>query len=443
MIEAEGVECVILGVCDLSGALKGKRIPADRLAQVLDSRLPFCEYIVNMDVQTEAVPRPVGYAGWWPDWEQGGRGDMFGVPDLSSFRMIPWLDRTALLLCDFQHVNGEPVAELSREVMRRVLARCELLGLEPTMAAEYEFYLFDDDRSVHPSDGHLRPLWTSRSWLDVAQGSSQEALMAPIRKHLAGAGMRIVSWAPESGPGQFELNMAPAVGMEAADNAVLFKHSIRELAAQQRLAACFMARPMSGEGGSGLHIHISLKRGEDPVFYDDSSQDHLSIAAKQFVAGQLATLPEFSALYAPTINSYKRFQPDLAAGDRVAWAIDNKSVAVRVVNTTPSSCRVELRTPAADANAYLAIAAGLAGGLHGIENELEPPQACEGNAYNEDGLRQMPTSLGEAAGRLAEGDVAREYLGSDFVDLYVATRNWEQARFDAAVTDWEIARYRT
>jgi glutamine synthetase len=246
----------------------------------------------------------------------------------------------------------------------------------------------------------------------------------------------------EGGAGQYEINVPYAGALEAADRAFLHRFAIKELVESDGSLATFMARPPGAAYGSSMHLHASLW-GEDGTnaMSDPEGELKLSTTARRFIAGQLDAQHELTALIAPNVNSYKRLLPGMSSGATATWALENWSAAVRVISTTPASTRVEFRTPGADANPYLAIAAALAAGLSGIERELEPPPVATGLADEQDGARRVPASLWDAVGALEKSAIARDHLGDDFVEIYLATRRGELAAFQSAVTDWEAERY--
>lgn len=443
LIAEHDLDTVVVGASDLNGVLRARSLPAARFLRDLAAPVSFCDHLVTMDIETEAIERPADLRGWWPDWE-GGRGDLHAHPDLTTFRVTPWLPRAGLVLSDYAFRDGAPVSIAPRAVLRRVIERAGRLGLTARVAPELEFYFLKARSPDDPTTAArpLRPIWEDKAYYGAMRQALDEPILRPLRDHLGAAGIKLESWAPESGPGQYELNLSPTPALEAADRGFLFKHAVREISAMQGLVATFMARPLAGVGGSGFHLHMSLvERGGGNVLFDAEAPDRLSTTARHAIAGQLETLPELCALLAPTVNSYKRYLPELAAGDRVGWGIENKSTALRVVNGSPGSCRLELRSAAADANPYLVVAAALAGALHGIERALEPPPEIRGNAYGRAEVATVPASLDEATRAFEGSAVARDLLGDDFVEYYTATRRWEVREFNRAVTDWEIDRY--
>lgn len=441
LIKEYELDTVIVGGCDINGIFRGQRLPAWRFEREPDAPVYFCDHVVTMDVEIEPIPREPDFEGWWPDWS-GGRGDMVAHPDLSTFRIVPWLRSTGLVLCDYTFRDGTPLEHMPRQILQRVLDRFDGLGFAAKVAPELEFYLFR-----RGADGHimrpLTPLSHELAYYSVSRASLDEHVIRPMRDGLDGLGVIIDAWSPESSPGQYELNLRATDPLEAADRGFLLKHSVREIAAMHDLAASFMALPMADYGGNGFHVHVSLWSEDDNAMWDEEKEDNLSDVARHFIGGQLATVEDFSVMFAPTVNSYKRFLPGRAAGNEIAWGVENKSTAIRAVNGDSGGCRVEHRTAGADANPYLVVAALLAAGIYGIENQIAAPEAFQGNAYEREDISSVPRTLADAIPKFENSSVTREYLGAEFVDYYAATRRWEHTQFSQAVTDWEIDRYLT
>jgi glutamine synthetase len=437
-IQDERIEVVIAGGCDLNGVFRGKFVPAGVFGQAPAAPIPFCDGVWVFDLAEAVIPPPPGVRGWWPSFEAGA-GDFLALPDLSTFRRVPWLADTAMVLCDYQLLDGSSLEVSPRRVLARCVEEAETRGLVPKMAAELEFVLFHKG-DLRNGDG-LRPLSTRPMIYGVARGGRDEAIIGAIRRQAVDFGIPIESSNPEAGPGQYEINLAYSELPTAADRAFLYKHAVKELAHGHDLVASFMAKPTAG-WGSSCHLHQSLwsPAGQN-LFFDPDSRHGLSDLAGAYIAGQLATLADFACLYAPTVNSYKRFQRDSAAPTTVSWGIENRTTALRLVGESPESCRIENRCPGADVNVYLAMAAALAGGLHGIEQGLALPEPVTGNAYAESGLEPLPTSLEAAVSRFEQSEAAQRFFGAAFVDFYAGTRRWEVEQCRAAPTDWEIHRY--
>lgn len=437
-IEEQHIDTVIAAGCDLNGVLRGKVLPGAAFGCRPEAAIPVCDVIYLFDLGEGLVPAPPEAPEWWPGVETGV-GDLLAVPDLSTFRTVPWLTGTALVLCDHHRRDGSPLEVSPRFVLKRCVEEAARQGLIPKMAAELEFFLF-----LKPEPGSAglpTPVNARAHTYGVAQGGQAGALVRAICSHAGGFGLPIECTSSEAGAGQYEVNLAYSDALSAADAAFLYKYAVRDLADRHGLVASFMAKPTAGFGSSG-HLHQSLwSTGGENLFSDPAGPHGLSALATAFIAGQLATMGEFACVYAPTVNSYKRFMPMSAAPTTVSWGHDNRTTALRIVGEGPDTIRVENRCPGADVNLYLGMAAALAGGLHGIEEGLGPPEAVAGNAYADTSLEPLPTSLEAAVSRFEESPVARRFLGDHFVDFYAATRRWEIEQFRSQPTDWEVRRY--
>lgn len=434
---------VVLGGCDTNGTFRAKRLPADRFAGGAAPAVSFSDGIWAMDLHDALQPPPSGFAHWFPSWERG-YGDVVAVPDLDTLRPLPWLDRTALVLCDYRFPNGEPVRVAPRVVLRRVLERFAAFDVTPKLATEFEFTLLrEDERSVEAKGYRdLEPLSPHAQGYGATRASADGDFVGRLREALEALGIAPEAWAPEGGPGQYELNVPPAEALRAADEGFLFKQAVKELALQHGLIASFMPKQATLGYGNGLHVHQSLlDRSGAPCSHDASAPDGISTAFRRFVGGQLATMRDFALLLLPTVNDYKRIVPHSGTGTTATWGVDNKTVSLRLLPHGASACRVESRVAGAGANVYLVLAALLAGGAHGLEQEVEPPPLHEGNAYVDPAAPPLPRSLEEAIGAFEQSEVTNATLGEDFVAYYAATRRWEAEQYAAAVTDWELRRY--
>jgi glutamine synthetase len=426
----QGIDTVVLAGADTHGVMRGKRVPTGQLERLLHHGVAFCDvlWVLHVD-ESDLVARPDGHAGYFPT-ERNGYPDILAVPDPSTLRIVPWHERTALLLCDWHGQDGTPIPIAPRTVLRRVLERAQGMGLAPQCALELEFYLLRE-----ASAGGLVPLDERSSTYGVVTGSRHEPIARRIREAMAGFGVPVEACNPETGPGQFEITLRYRDALEAADDAFLFRSAVKELAAQEGLVATFMAKPRTDWPGSSCHIHLSLEGG---AFHDDGG---LSATARAFTAGALAAMPELTAIMAPTINSYRRFSAYSWAGTTATWGFDNRSTGLRAIVEGEGGTRIEHRQPGGDVNPYLGVAAFLASGLDGIERGLAPPPAADLDVYAMADPPVLPRSLAEATDALAGSAVARDWLGEDFVGHYVALKRAEVDAAALAVTDWEVARY--
>jgi glutamine synthetase len=369
---------------------------------------------------------------------------MVMMPDLTTLRRLPWLPGTALVLADVVWHDGAAIEPAPRRILRRQLDRLRERGLRAYAATELEFIVFDDTYRQAWANGYRNLTPASDYNMDYAVMASSriEPLLRDIRRHMQGAGLRWEAVKGECNRGQQELGFSYDEALITCDNHAIYKNGAKEIADQHGKSLTFMAKYDEREGNS-CHIHMSLRSLEgSPVFADDGQPLGMSPIFRNFVAGLLATLPELTLFYAPNINSYKRFADRSFAPTVVAWGVDNRTCALRVVGHG-DSMRVECRVPGGDVNQYVAVAALIAGGLHGIERELALPEPCTGSAYQraeDDGTERLPGTLAEAATLFGASAVARQAFGDDVVDHYVNNARIEVAASNAAVTDWERVR---
>lgn len=446
-LKEQGITTVVLGGCDTHGIMRGKRIPIRQLAEVLKRGLPMCEvfWVMHVD-ESDLVERPKDHTGYFPT-ERTGYPDILTVPDLQTLRIVPWHPDTALFLCDWQLPEGKgPVPVSPRGLLRRVVGRAHHMGYDPYSALELEFYLLREQVGVphHKRPDELVPLQELPSTYGVVLGSLQEDIGATIRNQMLAYGLPIEACNPETGPGQFEITLHYGPSLAAADDAFLFKSGVKEIAARNDLLATFMAKPNTNWAGNSCHVHVSLRdRLGHAAFYDAADPDRLSTTMRHFAGGILHTMREFTALMAPTPNSYRRFTPYSWAGTTATWGIDNRSTGLRVICDGERGTRLEHRQPGGDANPYLATAAVLAGGLYGLANEVDPGPLDQSDIYRRpvDARTALPTDLREAVDLLEASGPARDWFGDDFVDHYVRMKRAELHAQSVAVTDWEVARY--
>ncbi|WP_306999340.1 glutamine synthetase family protein [Amycolatopsis thermophila] len=429
LVEEGAVDTVLVAMTDMQGRLQGKRCAAPYfLDEVVSHATEACDYLLAVDVDMNTVD---GYA--ISSWESG-YGDFVLRPDLSTLRRVPWHEGTALVLADVEHVGGGEVSVSPRQVLRRQLHRLAQRNLAAYVGTELEFIVFDDTYEQARQRGYrdLEPANQYNVDYSLLGTARLEPLLRRIRNGMTGAGMYVESAKGECNPGQHEIAFRFDEALRTCDNHSIYKTGAKEIAAQSGRSLTFMAKYNEREGNS-CHIHLSL-RGTDgaPVFGEDPA------LMRHFIAGQLACLRELTCFLAPNINSYKRFVPGSFAPTAVAWGTDNRTCALRVVGHGPS-LRVENRVPGGDVNPYLAVAALVAAGLHGIDNELPLEDEFTGNAYRSD-KPTVPATLREAAELLADSKVAREAFGEDVVEHYLNAARVELAAFDAAVTDWERRR---
>ncbi|WP_295700979.1 glutamine synthetase family protein [Lapillicoccus sp.] len=435
-IESGSIDTVVVAFTDMQGRLQGKRIHGPYfLDTILGHGTEGCNYLLAVDVDMNTVD---GYA--ISSWERG-YGDMMFDLDLTTLRRTPGQRHSATIQCDLSWLDGSgPVRPSPRSVLRTQVDAAAELGWTAYAGTELEFILFEDsyeqawDRSYHGLTG------ANRYNVDysILGGTKVEPLLREIRNEMYAAGVSVESAKGECNLGQHEIVFRFDEVIRTCDNHSIYKTAAKEIAAAHGQSLTFMAKYDQREGNS-CHIHLSL-RGQDGslVFADDTREGGRSELFEHLMAGILATMEELTLLYAPNINSYKRFQPGSFAPTAVAWGTDNRTCALRVVGHG-AGLRVENRLPGGDVNPYLAVAAMLAGGLHGIREQLPLEPAFVGNAYASD-KPQVPATLGEARDRFAASAVARQAFGDDVVDHYVHAADVEIAAFGAAVTDWERVR---
>ena len=433
-IAADEIDTVIVAFADAQGRLVGKRVSA-RLFQeeVLPHGAEACNYLLSVDVDMNTVD---GYA--MSSWEKG-YGDMMLLSDPATLRRMPWMPGTALVMADLGWESGEPVEQSPRAILKRQRERLAERGLTAYAGTELEFIVFDDTyRDAWAKCYHdLKPSTDYNVDYDLLASGRLEPLLRDIRRGMDGAGMYCEGVKGECNLGQQEIAFRYAEVLETADQHTIYKAGAKEIAEKHGKSLTFMAKFNEREGNS-CHIHLSV-RGQDgtPVMAGDGPYG-FSPFMEHWIAGILATLREFTLLYAPTINSYKRYQKGTFAPTGVAWGLDNRTCALRVIGHG-QSLRPENRVPGGDVNPYLAISAIIAGGLYGVENELPMPDPLAGNAYSSD-VDHLPTTLRDAAQLFEESAIARAAFGGDMVEHYLNQARIEVEAYDAAVTDWERIR---
>ena len=437
-VRAGANEHVKVGVFDIDGLLRGKFMHRDKFAHALNHGFGFCDVVLGWDLDDQLYDN-AAMTGWDT-----------GFPDArvrvapETGRQIPFEDGRWLFLAEF---TGDAEAVCPRGVLRRVLARADEMGYRVNAAFEYEFFVFaETPHSVR--DKNYRDL------TPVAPGSTGYSLLRTgalgdfyndILDTCSGMDIPLEGVHEEMGPGVNEAAISVTDGLAAADRAALFKTMIKILAQRRGLMATFMAKWSPQQAGQSGHIHLSLTRKADgvSVFHDPHTEDGISAAMRHFIGGQQKLMPEMTALAAPTVNSYSRLVPGQWAPTEASWGIDNRTCALRVIAGGADSQRVEYRLPGSDANPYLALAAAIASGLHGIEQEIAPTAPVTGNASEAEWPRELslPRTLADAAAAFSHSAVARDWFGDTFVDHFAATRDWEVRSFAKHVTDWELARY--
>ncbi|MCU4296189.1 glutamine synthetase [Brevibacterium permense] len=433
-IESGEVDTVLVAATDMQGRLQGKRITGRFfIDEVMDNGTEGCSYLLAADVEMNTVD---GFA--LTSWEHG-YGDLLFVPDFSTLRRIPWHPGSVMVQCDLARTNGTPLAVSPRQVLKAQLERLEKLGYAPIGATELEFALYNTSYR-NAMAGDYRNLEAASIYnIDYSLfGTGQvEDYLRRLRNEMDGAGLYTESAKGECNLGQLEVGFRYTNILATCDNHVVYKLGAKQIADQQGRSVTFMAKP-NGREGSSCHIHMSLNDSSGKPVFGVGHGNEMSETMKQFVAGVVATQYDFTYLYAPNVNSYKRFADGSFAPTTVGWGWDNRTCAVRIVGHGPG-LRFEQRVPGADANPYLACAALVAAGIHGLDHKLELPEALAGNAYTQD-VRSIPRRLHDAVSAFDTSSVAREAFGDEVVDHYAHAGRVEMAAFDAAVTDWEVRR---
>jgi glutamine synthetase len=435
LVEEGKVDTVLVAMTDMQGRLQGKRCSARFfLEEVVPNATEACNYLLAVDVEMNTVG---GYE--MSSWERG-YGDFVLRPDLSTLRHVPWHPGTAMVLCDVERVEDHsPVPVSPRQVLRRQLDRLAERGLAAFVGTELEFMVFDDSYEDGYAKGYreLRPANQYNVDYSMLGTARLEPLLRRIRNSMTGAGLYVESAKGECNPGQQEIAFRYDAALKTCDNHSIYKTGAKEIAAQEGRSLTFMAKFNEREGNS-CHIHVSLRGTDGSAVLPGDDEHGFSPMMRHFVAGQLACLREFSYFLAPNINSYKRFAEGSFAPTAVAWGRDNRTCALRVVGHG-DSLRTENRVPGGDVNPYLAVAAVIAAGLHGIEHELPLEDELTGNAYTS-GRDTVPRTLREAAELLATSERAKDAFGADVIAHYRNAAAVELAAFDATVTDWERVR---
>lgn len=429
---------VKVGVFDIDGILRGKFMQREKFLSALNDGFGFCDVVLGWDVNDQLYDN-TGYTGWhtgFPD------AQVAIVPETG--RQIPFEDDTWLFLGEFA---GDAAQICPRNLLKRVLERAAKMNFGVKAGFEYEFFVFSETPESVREKNHqnMTPVSPGNAGYSMLRQATLSAFYREMFETCAAMNMPLEGLHEEMGAGVIEAALSADTGIAVADKAALFKTYAKALAQKNGLMATFMAKWSEKEAGQSGHIHISLTSpdGQSNVFHDPDDANGISTQMRHFIGGQQALMPEFTTLFAPTVNSYRRLVPGLWAPTAASWGIDNRTCALRVITGSANSQRVEHRLPGADANPYLALAGAIASGLWGIENEIEPDAAIAGNAYDAalPENRQLPRVLEDAARSFANSSAARDWFGDMFVDHFAASRDWEVREARKYVSDWELARY--
>ena len=440
LVDTGKIDTVVVAFTDHYGRLHGKRFEGSYfLEDIATAGTHGCDYLLTVDMEMEPVP---GYK--YANWELG-YGDFHMVPDLGTLRVASWLDRSAIVLSDLHDPHHHDlVAVAPRTILRRQVERAKTSGFTAQGASEIEYFLFQDSfrdaaarryQDLNPAGWYIEDY-------HLLQGAREEKYNGAVRRHLSASGIPVENSKGEWGRGQHEMNIRYADVLEMADRHSIMKLAMKEIAESLDMSVTFMAKPQMSEAGSSCHIHLSLWSGNDNAFPGEAAEGPIKVSHtfRHFLGGWMAHVPEVMPFFAPTINSFKRYQDGSWAPTRIAWSYDNRTAGFRVVGHG-SGLRIECRIPGADCNPYLAYSAILASGLDGIANETEPPAHFSGDIYQASEQPRVPRTLREATDNFAASEFVKAAFGEDVQEHYAHFFRQEQNAFDNSVTDWERWRY--
>ena len=432
---------VKVAVSDIDGVLRGKYIHKDKFLSAIDGGFGFCDVVFGWDMMDVTYDNTTA-TGW-----HRGFPDALARLDLATYRTVPWDDDVPFFLGDFvEHKQGKevPLSICPRQVLKRVLARAAKLGFTPMCGLEFEWFNFRespqtwaDKKGVGPT-----PLTPGMFGYSLLRANGNREFFAALMNDLAAFDIPIEGLHTETGPGVYEAAIVFSEALEAADRGLLFKTAAKEIGARFGIMPSFMAKWNPQLPGCSGHVHQSLSDGRRNVFHDAKRPYGMSRVFESYLAGQVDALMGMAPMFWPTINSYKRLVDGFWAPVKPTWGIDNRTASFRVIPGSPKSTRLETRCPGADVNPYLAVAAVLAAGLHGVEKGLKLTAApIHGTNQGAENIPRAPRTLIETTRIFRQSDVARDWLGDDFVEHFAATREWEWRQWLDAVTDWEMKRY--
>ena len=436
----QGIEKIKLAVTDIDGILRGKVISFDKFSSIAEKGMGFCDVIFGWDAADSAYDNSK-FTGW-----HTGYPDAKAIVDLRTQRRIPWENGLPFFLADFVDDQGAGLPVCPRSLLKKIISQASESGFLPFFSQEFEWFNFsataDDLYANHFRDlQHLTPGMFGYSILRASQQSNYFHDLFDLLKKF---NVPLEGIHTETGPGVYEAAILFSHGLEAADRAVLFKSSVKEIAHRHKIIASFMAKFSENLPGCSGHVHQSLwsPNQDQNLFYDEKAPNHISGLMESYIAGQLLCMPEILPMYAPTVNSYKRLVEGAWAPTTLTWAIDNRTTALRVLPGNSGSTRLETRVVGSDSNPYLAMAACLASGLYGIRNKLKlKSPATKGSGYADKSNGTLPKNLWEASTAMKNSVIAKELFGDIFVDHFTSTREWEWRQFSKSVTDWELKRY--
>lgn len=431
---------VKIAIADIDGILRGKYISAEKFVSIAEKGTSFCDVIMGWDAADVLYDR-AEITGW-----HTGYPDSPASIDLKTFRKIPWENDIPFFLAELNDHKKNPSEICPRQLLKRIASKAEEMGFTPFLSQEFEWFSFSETpQSANEKQfKNLQPVSPGSFGYSILRTSLNNPFFTDLFEQLTKFNIPIEGLHTETGHGSYEAAIAYSTALEAGDRAVLFKTSVKEIAYKHKIMATFMAKINENLPGCGGHVHQSLwdKSAKKNLFYDEKDKQKLSETAKSYLAGQLHCLPYILPMFAPTINSYKRLVEGTWAPTTLTWGMDNRTVVLRVLNGSASSCRIETRVIGADVNPYLAIAASLAAGLYGIKKKMKLKQpATTGNGYLEKSYGTLPYNLYDATQQMKSSSIAKELFGETFTNHFVQSREWEWRQHLKAVTDWEYKRY--
>ena len=430
------IDTVLVCMVDMQGRLMGKRFHAKHFISEGHKETHCCDYLLATDLE---MGTPDGYAA--TSWEDG-YGDYTMKPDLTTLRKTPWLDGTAMVICDvLDHHTHEEVTHSPRAILKKQIKRLQEMGFDPIMATELEFFLFEKSFKEIQENGfrELRPISSYNEDYHILQTTKEEHIMRPLRNYLWSAGIPVENSKGEAETGQEELNIKYDNALNTAEHHTIAKHAVKEISWSKGHAVTFLPKWHHDKVGSSSHVHQSLWKNGENAFYDPADKLGMSKVMKHYMAGLLSYTSDITFFLAPYVNSYKRFAKGTFAPTRIIWSVDNRTAGFRLCGAGSKNVRVECRIGGSDMNPYLAIAAQIAAGIAGIENKLVLDEPAKGDVYQGD-TKMIPASLREAKDALSASGMLKSAFGEDVVKHYCRAAEVELEEFDRVVTDWEIAR---
>mgnify|MGYP000069416368 CR=1 FL=1 len=428
---------VKLAITDIDGVLRGKYISTEKFLSAVQGNVGFCNVVFGWDMADVAYENSA-YTGW-----HSGYPDAPVRIDVSSFRSIPWENNIPFFLCELIDAPTHSAAVCPRGLLKGLISQSEQAGFTPLFSQEFEWFNFEETpNSVHEKNfQNLKPLSPGMFGYSILRSTLRNDFFDALFGQLSAFGIPLEGLHTETGPGVYEAAIAYSGILEAADRAVLFKSSVKELAYKKGIMATFMAKWDENLPGCSGHVHQSLwdTQQEKNLFYD--GEKGMSELFQHYIAGQLHCLPHILPMLAPTVNSFKRLVEGAWAPTTLTWAVDNRTVALRALPGSKKASRLETRVVGSDVNPYLAMSACLAAGLYGIKHKLTLQAATVGNGYADESFGRLPGNLQKATQAMKESPVAKELFGEEFVNHFVATREWEWAQYNRVVSDWEKKRY--